>query len=230
MTTTKRAAARVIDAWDSTVLPVANDGRLQEAMEDLRAVSEAAMATPTLREAAHQALEALAPLANATTPAEREALTDEDSQAADAASCDLRAALAEQAAEQAEPVAEVRNPQFGGSSYEASMLRELLARIHGDGGHYVAKHGLDKALEDADRLVAEWRAAPPAPARQEPLFLLHTGQIDSEGEQDEWDIEANSWVSVEEFCLANPGQTIGLHPQPLPAAPITAAPAEGEKQ
>lgn len=36
MTTTKRAA-RVIDAWDSTVLPVANDGRLQEAMEDLRA-------------------------------------------------------------------------------------------------------------------------------------------------------------------------------------------------
>lgn len=68
---------------------------------------------------------------------------------------------------------------------------------------------------------------PPAPARQEPLFLLHTGQIDSAGEQDEWDIEANSWVSVEEFCRAHPGQTIGLHPQPLPAAPITAAPAEG---
>ena len=37
------------------------------------------------------------------------------------------------------------------------MLRNLLARIHGDGGHYVEQHGLDKALEDADQLVAKWR-------------------------------------------------------------------------
>lgn len=39
-------------------------------------------------------------------------------------------------------------------SAEARMLRELLARIHRDGGHYVAQHGLNKAVEDADRIVS----------------------------------------------------------------------------
>lgn len=55
----------------------------------------------------------------------------------------------------------------GGYSYEASMLRNLLARIHGDGGHYVEAHGLDKALEDADEMVAAWRAAQPPAAGAE---------------------------------------------------------------
>ncbi len=32
---------------------------------------------------------------------------------------------------------------------------DLLARIHGDGGDYRAKHGLDKAIEDAHRVVAD---------------------------------------------------------------------------
>lgn len=41
------------------------------------------------------------------------------------------------------------------ASAEARMLRELLARIHRDGGHYVAQHGLDKAVEDADRIVSD---------------------------------------------------------------------------
>ena len=45
-----------------------------------------------------------------------------------------------------------------GDSYEA-MLRNLLARIHGDGGHYVEQHGVDKAAAAADALVAAWRAA-----------------------------------------------------------------------
>jgi len=49
-----------------------------------------------------------------------------------------------------------RDPHRGGSSYEASMLRNLLARIHRDGGHYVEEHGLDKALEDADAQVVQW--------------------------------------------------------------------------
>ena len=53
-----------------------------------------------------------------------------------------------------------RDPHRGGNSYEASMLRNLLARIHGDGGHYVERHGLEKALDDANGLVAAWRAAP----------------------------------------------------------------------
>lgn len=41
---------------------------------------------------------------------------------------------------------------------EPGMLLDLLARIHGDGGHYVQKHGIEKAAEDADKMVAEWRA------------------------------------------------------------------------
>jgi hypothetical protein len=52
----------------------------------------------------------------------------------------------------------VRDPHRGGDSYEASMLRNLLARIHRDGGHYVERHGLDKALEDADAKVVAWLA------------------------------------------------------------------------
>lgn len=51
-----------------------------------------------------------------------------------------------------------RDPHHGGSSYEASMLRNLLARIHRDGGHYVEQHGLDKALEDAEAKVVAWLA------------------------------------------------------------------------
>ena len=33
-------------------------------------------------------------------------------------------------------------------------LLDLLARIHRDGGHYVTEHGIEKACEDADVLVA----------------------------------------------------------------------------
>ena len=47
-----------------------------------------------------------------------------------------------------------RDAHRGGSSYEASMLRDLLARIHRDGGHYVEAHGLDKAIDDAHVLSA----------------------------------------------------------------------------
>jgi hypothetical protein len=56
-------------------------------------------------------------------------------------------------------VSEPRDQHFGGSSYEASMLRDILARIHGDGGHYVSQHGLDAAIDSAHQLVADWRAA-----------------------------------------------------------------------
>jgi hypothetical protein len=36
-------------------------------------------------------------------------------------------------------------------------LRNLLARIHRDGGHYVEEHGLDKAVEDAHQVWADLR-------------------------------------------------------------------------
>ena len=32
-------------------------------------------------------------------------------------------------------------------------LGNLLARIHGDGGHYLEEHGIDKAVSDADDIV-----------------------------------------------------------------------------
>lgn len=36
-------------------------------------------------------------------------------------------------------------------------LSNLLAMIHRDGGHYEAKHGTEKAVEDAKEIVCEWR-------------------------------------------------------------------------
>lgn len=34
-------------------------------------------------------------------------------------------------------------------------LRNLLARIHRDGGEYTAKHGIEKSVADADQIVAD---------------------------------------------------------------------------
>lgn len=39
------------------------------------------------------------------------------------------------------------------------ILHNLLARIHGDGGQYLEQHGIDKAADDAEQLVSNWRAA-----------------------------------------------------------------------
>ena len=46
-------------------------------------------------------------------------------------------------------------------STEAVALGNLLARIHGDGGHYIEQHGLAKACEDAEMLVATWKSVIP---------------------------------------------------------------------
>lgn len=53
---------------------------------------------------------------------------------------------------------EKRDSHFGGSSYEASLLRDLLARIHGDGGQMLDRVGLDECFEAAEGLVSECRA------------------------------------------------------------------------
>lgn len=84
---------------------------------------------------------------------------------------DLAAALANGKTEEANEaiknamqvtaVAEPRDPHRGGSSYEATMLRHLLAVIHRDGGHYVEAHGLDKALADAETKILGWIKTPP---------------------------------------------------------------------
>ena len=48
-----------------------------------------------------------------------------------------------------------RDRHFGGCSYEASLLRRLLARIHGDDGKYLAEHGLDKTQDDAEKKIGQ---------------------------------------------------------------------------
>lgn len=47
-----------------------------------------------------------------------------------------------------------REPEMD-STRPLAYLNRLLARIHQDGGHYTANHGLDKSVEDADRKVVE---------------------------------------------------------------------------
>ena len=56
------------------------------------------------------------------------------------------------------------------------MLGDLLARIHGDGGHYASEHGIEKAVADADRILAEWRAYKPAPLQQGEYLPLPIGE------------------------------------------------------
>ena len=74
---------------------------------------------------------------------------------------------------QPEPAAPtVVEPNIGGSSYEASMLRGLLCLIHRDGGHYLHQHGIDKAVADAEEVLFQWRTAfdaatPPRAAQDE---------------------------------------------------------------
>jgi hypothetical protein len=39
------------------------------------------------------------------------------------------------------------------------LLQNLLAVIHRDGGHYVTEHGIEKAAEDAEKIVVSMRAS-----------------------------------------------------------------------
>ena len=76
-----------------------------------------------------------------------------------------------------------------------------------------------RGLYTADQMREYAHAALAQPAASgEPLFLLHCGQIDSDGEQDEWDCEADSYMRVKEFAQQHPGQTIKLYAAPQPAA------------
>jgi len=55
-------------------------------------------------------------------------------------------------------------------------------------------------------------------AAAEPLFILTTGAIGSDGEQDDWDIECDSSRRLESFCAAHPGSTVALYA--APPAPV----------
>jgi hypothetical protein len=85
--------------------------------------------------------------------------------------------------------------------------------------------GLRDAQKRPEELGLQRIAAGAAPQAAEPLYLLHTGQIDSSGEQDDFDVECNSYKAVEAFCRQHPAQVIGLYPAALAAG---AAPQAAE--
>ena len=111
--------------------------------------------------------------------------------------------------------------------------------IHGDDFREDARAALSAALaqpaasdtpaETHPQYVAGWKAgykhgawqAQPS-ASGEPLFLLHCGQIDSGGEQDDWETEADSGQRVDEFARQYPGKTVPLYAHPPLAQPAPA--------
>lgn len=104
--------------------------------------------------------------------------------------------LAERALSWSRPMSHAADGSEGRHDAALNELRAALAQPMTDGEY---------------KAVGEQIRAQPA---QEPLFLLHTGQIDSGGEQDEWETEADSYKRVEEFCRQHPSKTIGLFPAP----------------
>ena len=53
-------------------------------------------------------------------------------------------------------------PLTGGAFKTTEMLLDLLSLVHGDGGHYIHKHGILRAFEDAKDIVVSLRAPPNA--------------------------------------------------------------------
>ena len=73
----------------------------------------------------------------------------------------------------------------------------------------------DDATVKAVKLARTALTQPAQPAEGgEPLFILHCGQIDSSGEQDEWETEANGQQRVDAFCRQHPGQKVKLYTAP----------------
>lgn len=109
--------------------------------------------------------------------------------------------------------------------------------------HQLLREAAQQALEDLQtatsftsiksrnrcpKTIERLREALAQPAEGgEPLFVLHCGQIDSSGEQDEWETEANGQQRVDDFCRLHPGQKIRLYT--APPARQEQQPAEGRK-
>ena len=51
------------------------------------------------------------------------------------------------------------NESFKVQSAIFNAMRDLLAVIHRDGGHYAAEHGILKACADAERIITDERRA-----------------------------------------------------------------------
>ena len=64
-----------------------------------------------------------------------------------------------------------KEPEQPAQQDSDQRLVNLLCRIHRDGGHYIAEHGLEKAVADADVKVAELNAmSDTRPQAREPLL------------------------------------------------------------
>ena len=81
-------------------------------------------------------------------------------------------------------------------------LLDLLARIHRDGGHYVAAHGIDKACADADLLLAEMlvRTTEQVPLTDAQIVECANA---SDMRTELWDMGAGSLI-YSEYCSGIP--------------------------
>ena len=80
-----------------------------------------------------------------------------------------------------------------------------------------AGHVTPEKVQHARDIAAPLAAAQASTAAAtDPLFLLHCGHIDSDGEQDRWDCEADSGARVDAFARKHPGQTVRLYAHPAP--------------
>lgn len=196
--------------------------------------------TPTLREAAQQALEALDTCNGGDYSTGSVVHPSFDETAVEAAITALSAALAEQAAEQAVPVAEVRGLLLGGDG-----MTWWATPVPGA-----------PTLPEGSKLYA----TPPAPARQEwqpietapktgakiivryvnrnnkPRTVMARWLTDEQAEETDadgvglkggWYECIDNWDDYTEVAIHEGEPSLW---QPLPAAPIPAAPAEGEKR
>ena len=98
---------------------------------------------------------------------------------------------------------------------------EMLAKWEHPASNITTKSGRIYPHHVAKNAAATLRLAIEEAEKQEPLFLLYTGEIDGSGEQDDWDIEADSGKRVDEFCADNPSQTVPLFAAPAQRQPLT---------
>jgi hypothetical protein len=83
-------------------------------------------------------------------------------------------------------------------------LTNLLCRIHRDGGHYFNAHGLDKAFDDADTIVADLNAN--SDSYREQNTNLREQLVQEEGKHTELQRQLDSYrEKAEELSLALDG-------------------------
>jgi hypothetical protein len=117
----------------------------RQALEALETVITDVKTTPTAYEAQRQAISALRQaLENHESAYQRGYLDGMAKPCIDCADRKLQAM--KQPKQEREPV-----------EWEQTLLN-LLCRIHRDGGHYIAEHGIRKAIDDADLRVAKLNA------------------------------------------------------------------------